>query len=57
MQSNGNLVADHGATQVWQSSTNTAGSHAVMQGDGNLVVYSAASVPQWASNSDGNPYG
>ena len=26
-----------------------------MQGDGNLVVYSGASAPQWASNSDGPP--
>ena len=55
MQSDGNLVLHHGATAVWSSGTSSAGSHAVMQGDGNLVVYSGASVPQWASNSDGNP--
>ena len=55
MRSDGNLVETHGASEVWSSGTSSAGSHAVMQGDGNLVVYSSTSQPQWASNSSGNP--
>ncbi len=55
MQSGGNLVLHQGATVVWSSGTSSAGSHAVMQGDGNLVVYSSTSQPLWASNSSGNP--
>jgi hypothetical protein len=55
MQSGGNLVLHQGATEVWSSGTNSPGSHAVIQSDGNLVVYSNASQALWASNSDGNP--
>ena len=55
MQSGGNLVLHHGATEVWSSGTSSPGSHALLQGDGNLVVYSSASQGLWASNSDRNP--
>ena len=55
MQSNGNLVEHQGATVVWSSGTSSPGSHALMQGDGNLVVYSSASQPLWASSTSGNP--
>ena len=55
MRSDGNLVLHHGATEVWSSGTSSAGAHALLQGDGNLVVYSSASQPLWASNTDRNP--
>ena len=41
MQADGNLVLHHGATVVWSSGTSSAGAHALLQGDGNLVVYSS----------------
>jgi hypothetical protein len=55
MQSDGNLVLHHGATEVWSSGTSSPGAHALLQGDGNLVVYSSSSQPLWASKTDGNP--
>jgi hypothetical protein len=55
MQSNGNLVLHQGGTVVWSSGTASAGAHAVLQGDGNLVVYSSVAQPLWATNTDANP--
>ena len=55
MQADGNLTLHHGATVVWSSGTSSAGAHALLQGDGNLVVYSTTSQPLWATNTDGNP--
>ena len=55
MQAGGNLVLHHNATVVWSSGTSSAGAHALLQGDGNLVVYSTTSQALWATNTDGNP--
>ncbi len=69
MQSDGNLVlykstlspptTQNGSpleamTVLWSSGTRGANNYAVMQGDGNLVVYSSASKALWASNTAGN---
>jgi hypothetical protein len=58
MQADGNLVlyrTDDGyplwASNTWQKPV----TYAIMQGDGNLVAYSAAGQPFWASNTDGHP--
>lgn len=55
MQSDCNLVLYEGARALWASNTHGRGSgcRAVMQGDGNLVVYSPAGDPLWASNTAG----
>ena len=55
MQADGSLVVHHGGTVVWSSGTSSPGAHALLQGDGNLVVYTNTSQPLWATNSDGNP--
>jgi hypothetical protein len=55
MRADGNLVLEHNSTVVWSSGTSSPGASALLQGDGNLVVYSAASNPLWATDTDGNP--
>jgi hypothetical protein len=55
MQRDGSLVVQKGGSDVWSSGTNSPGAHVVLQGDGNLVVYSSASEPLWASGTDGHP--
>ncbi|HEY2370323.1 MAG TPA: lectin, partial [Polyangiaceae bacterium] len=42
----------HGA--LWSTGTSGAGHTLAMQGDGNLVLYDAASKPVWASNTSGH---
>jgi surface antigen len=41
-----------GGGAVWSSATGTPGSHAVMQGDGNLVVYRPDGSAAWGSETD-----
>jgi len=58
MQSDGNLVmySISGATWAAKWASNTqgiAGAWAIMQGDGNFVVYDAQGRPRWASNTNG----
>ena len=56
MQTDGNLVLYMGPTALWSSGTNgTDGEVAIMQGDGNFVVYGSHSDPLWASNTGGHP--
>ena len=60
MQSDGNLVsyATVGGrpSVVWASGTSgNPGAQTVMQGDGNLVVYSAGGQALWASGTEGDP--
>jgi hypothetical protein len=44
------------ATQIWHSGTGgNPGARAVLQADGNLVVYSATNAVLWASDTAGNP--
>ena len=53
-QSDGNLVLYTGSSPVW--STNTGASNAspaVLQGDGNFVIYNAAGIARWATNTAG----
>ena len=53
MQGDGNLVLLDGTTALWASGTSSKGAYAVMQTDGNFVVYSTAGGPLWASNTAG----
>jgi len=43
-------------TQIWQSKTSGhSGARAILQGDGNFVIYSASNAVLWASNTAGHP--
>jgi hypothetical protein len=43
-------------TQIWQSNTGgNPGARAVLQQDGNFVVYSESNAVLWSSNTGGNP--
>lgn len=56
MQGDGNLVEYVGGRALW--SAETAGhpdAWLAMQGDGNLVVYSATNQPLWSAGTDANP--
>lgn len=56
MQTDGNFVDYVSNGKIWASGTNGRGGfRAVLQGDGNLVVYNAASHPLWASNTNNHP--
>ncbi|PYC67045.1 hypothetical protein C7C46_30535 [Streptomyces tateyamensis] len=60
MQTGGDLVATlktgGGAQTLWHSNTGgNPGAYAVMQRDGNLVVYRTDGAALWASFTDGNP--
>jgi hypothetical protein len=55
MQGDGNLVLSAGGSALWAS--NTAGSaadEAIMQGDGNLVLYTSSGSAAWSSGTAGN---
>lgn len=57
-QSDGNLVLYNTQTwaPLWASNTHgTSAGFTAMQGDGNLVIYDAASNPVWSSSTHGNP--
>jgi hypothetical protein len=55
MQTDGNLVLYFNGVALWATDTNGCGDHAVMQGDGNFVVYAASNAPCWSSNTANNP--
>ena len=55
MQGDGNLVEYGGASVVWASGTNPSGARAVVQDDGNFVVYDSSDSALWASDTSGNP--
>jgi hypothetical protein len=58
MQTDGNLVENDNASgaSVWASGTSgNPGARAIMQGDGNLVVYSSSGSALWASGTYANP--
>jgi hypothetical protein len=61
MQSDGNLVLyeglpGHPTTAIWSTGTyGTGGQRAVMQGDGNFVLYDSANRALWSSGTWNNP--
>jgi hypothetical protein len=65
MQPDGNLVEAKNPfttdSLVWAAGTNLhngaseAGAYAIMQDDGNLVIYNTSGLALWASNTYGNP--
>jgi hypothetical protein len=55
-QNDGNLVLYAGSQALWNSATyGRSAGRAVMQPDGNLVVYDASNRAVWNSNTWGNP--
>jgi hypothetical protein len=44
-----------GNRPIWATGTNTPGSVARMQGDGNLVIIAPGNIPVWASGTNGYP--
>ncbi len=55
LQTDGNLVLYEGGEAVWASGTDGREvSKAIMQEDGNLVLYATDGEPVWASETDGN---
>ncbi|MEM7337249.1 MAG: hypothetical protein AAF467_01310 [Actinomycetota bacterium] len=55
LQGDQNLVLYRGSTPLWASNTVGSGaSRAVMQGDGNFVLYTSDWRPVWASNTHGS---
>ena len=51
----GNLVLYEGGTALWASGTaGKASARAIMQNDGNFVIYDASGNPLWASNTAGH---
>lgn len=58
MQGDGNLVLYQGSKALWNSATNgRGGQRAVMQTDGNFVVYSSGGAALWNSGTAGLPGG
>ena len=51
MESSGDLVEESGGTTLWSTNTHEAGSKAVMQTDGNFVVYSSTGKAEWSSGT------
>jgi hypothetical protein len=51
----GNLVLYEGSTALWSSGTaGKASAKAIMQGDGNFVIYDTSGSPLWSSGTAGN---
>jgi len=59
MQTDGNFVLYEGSTPLWSSNTAGTGSasYAIMQDDGNLVVYTSTPAAVWSSDTAGNGCG
>jgi surface antigen len=51
MQPDGNLVESGLGRVLWSSRTHVAGSYAVAQTDGNVVIYAPDHIPQWSSHT------
>ena len=55
MQGDGNLVLSHSGTAIWSSGTaGSAATRAIMQGDGNFVLYSSSGAAVWKTGTSGN---
>ena len=56
LQNDGNLVLYQGTSPLWATNTQGQSSkNAVMQTDGNFVLYDASGTPLFASHTDGHP--
>lgn len=58
MQGDGNVVATKGVdpyAPFWSVGATGANNRLVTQSDGNIVLYTAAGAPRWATNTSGNP--
>lgn len=56
LQLDGNLVLYQGGTPLWDSATaGRSSAVAIMQMDGNFVIYDSAGNPIWASGTPNNP--
>jgi hypothetical protein len=56
LQNDGNLVLYQGSTPLWSSGTAGRDSAvAILQTDGNFVIYDSAGVPIWSSGTASNP--
>ncbi len=54
MQSDGNLVEYHGGSALWATGTGgNPGAYAIVQYDGNFVVYTSSGSPLWGSGTNG----
>lgn len=53
MNQGGRLVLYKGPTVLWSTNTST-GQRAVMQGDGNMVLYTATNQAVWNTGTYGN---
>lgn len=51
MQADGNLVLRYGGDVAWASNTKDTGAYAVMQDDGNFVIYNWDNKAVWATNT------
>ena len=55
VQGDGNLVLYKSGAALWSSGTaGTSASEAVMQGDGNFVLYNSSGTAEWSSKTNGN---
>src|SRR5205807_6185973 len=55
LQGDGNFVLYQQRANLWDAQTHGSHVRAVMQSDGNLVVYSSANKPLWQSRTAGHP--
>jgi hypothetical protein len=53
-QTDGNLVLYQQGVPIWNTNTITSPGEAVMQTDGNFVIYWPNGTPYWATNTAGN---
>jgi len=54
-QTDGNLVLYENGVPLWNTATITSPGYAIMQTDGNFVLYWPNGTPYWATNTWGNP--
>lgn len=56
MQTDGNLVQYQEGVALWHTGTwGNPGAYAILQGDGNFVIYRSNGTPLWSTNTWGTP--